>query len=81
MKKKEIINDIHKKLEYTYIDVNNLDFIIKDVINEAVALGMLPPERPDEHPLGYGAAWLSDEDVMINWFKFKHSWEPEDEKK
>ena len=49
---------------------------ILTLIEEA---GMLPPERPDEHPLGYGGAWLDVEEVERNYKLFKHSWEPEDE--
>lgn len=39
--------------------------------------GMLPPKRSDASPTGYGAAYLSEENVMKNYFNFKHSWEEE----
>ena len=50
-----------------------------DLLNLLDKVGMLAPWRDDESPLGYGAAYLSDEDILKNYFKFKHSWEESNE--
>lgn len=50
-----------------------------NILKAVEEAGMLPPERPDEHPLGYGGGWLDEEEVELNYKLFKHSWEPEDD--
>jgi len=67
--------------DYLGEKIHHPDVLANLLLKEIEEVGMLPPERPDEHPLGYGAAWLSDEEVEKNYFTFKHSWEPEDEEK
>lgn len=60
-----------------YKDTNCL--LADNILKAVEEAGMLPPERPDEHPLGYGGGWLDEDEVELNYKLFKHSWEPEDD--
>ena len=67
--------------DYLGKKIHHPDVLADLLLREIEEFGMLPPKRADESPNGYGAAYLDDFDVAKNVFKFKHSWEPEDEKK
>lgn len=60
-------------------EVNGVDLGMEKVLEAQLQAGMLPPRRDDESPTGYGAAYLDDDQVNANYFKFKHSWESEDD--
>lgn len=82
MKRSEMIDIIEAELYMIQnIKGNNQKFltsIAKGILERLEEAGMLPPERPDEHPLGYGGGWLDEDEVELNYKLFKHSWEPED---
>lgn len=87
MKRSKMIQQIYGLLLHSRTPVQGIRItdspvdkkLAESILNEIEKTGMLPPKRPDESPVGYGAAYLSDDEVMKNYFKFKHSWEPEDE--
>lgn len=74
----KILNQHYETVELIGYGISEKEYInmLLNVIEEA---GMLPPERPDEHPLGYGGGWLDEDEVELNYKLFKHSWEPEDD--
>lgn len=58
-------------------DMQDADKILKRLEN----LGMLPPfdENIEESKVGYGAAYLSDEEVRLRYIRHFCKWELEDE--
>lgn len=81
MKRSEMVQGIKDYLDLTEEEPEFIPDSLERanyILDFCEMLGMLPPERVDEHPLGYGGGWVSDEDIAENYFTFKHSWEPED---
>jgi len=76
---KGLVDYILKKDQHLALNIVQTKQLVKYVKKYNDKVGMLPSERTDESPTGYGAAYLDDIEVMKNYFKFKHSWEPEDD--
>jgi hypothetical protein len=76
MKKSEFVK---KALKHRLNTVFGCEGTVERAIDMFEDLGMLPPERDDESPIGYGAAYLTEEEYVTNRFKFKHTWESDDE--
>lgn len=81
MKRSEMKDILKDKLLQLYMVDYSTDERAEFLLKSIEESGMLPPKRPDESPVGYGAAYLDDTDVMKNYFRFKHTWEPEDDKR
>lgn len=52
----------------------------KNIIDHIESIGMLPPFNKNikESKVGYGAAYLSDEEVRLRYIRHFCKWEPED---
>jgi hypothetical protein len=80
MKRSEMQALLQEKLLELYM----LDFSTEErarFLLEAIEkVGMLPPfnESTEESKVGYGAAYLSDEEVRLRYIRHFCKWEPED---
>lgn len=60
--------------------VLTLEQIADRMLASCEKMGMLPPfdESIEESKVGYGAAYLSDEEVRLRYIRHFCKWEPED---
>jgi len=61
--------------------VLTLEQIADRMLTSCEEVGMLPPfdRNIEESKVGYGAAYLSDEEVRLRYIKHFCRWKPEDE--
>lgn len=83
MKREEMIDEMSCVIyafaaTYPQYPLEKLAELANLILEKQEELGMLAPWRNDESPVGYGAAYLSEEECIKNRFKFKHSWEDKD---
>ena len=81
MKRSEMVLEMASNLvcNYPKIPFDEAQDIADKMLYVAEQNDMLPPQRPGESPIGYGAAYLDDEDCFKNRFNWKHQWEPEND--
>jgi hypothetical protein len=85
MKRNEMVEIINKKLIDStdgYVECNLKSFkqVADILLDEMEYRGMLPPfdENIEESKVGYGAAYLSDEEVRLRYIRHFCKWKPED---
>lgn len=85
MKRAEMIKIIKTTLEdinlENYFDEKGSEWCANLLLMEIEENGMLPPfnESTEESKVGYGAAYLSDEEVRLSYIRHFCKWEPEGE--